>query len=131
MDFSQCPPLDCLSLCRVLPGSWWRVWLIQNQLSCQFRFKICTAADFKISGLCVGFNSGDYFWGTVLGLSSGAQFWGSVLGEHPDRCRGRIFGSYLDPRMRPDPAETKTVHIPYTSTPMACNSTPFNLSTDD
>ena len=34
---------------------------------------ICTAADFKISGVCVGFNSGDQFWG----ISSGE----SVLGE--------------------------------------------------
>ena len=47
---------------------------------------ICKVADLKISGVCVGFSSG----ASVLGISSG----GIVLGEHPDRCRGRILGSY-------------------------------------
>ena len=76
MDFSQCPPLDCLSLCRVLPGG-----LCFNLQGCGFK---------NFGSVCRlqfwGFSSGDQFWG----ISS----WGIVLGEHPDRCRGRILGSY-------------------------------------
>ena len=61
---------------------------------------ICKVADLKISGVCVGFSSGASVLGLQFwGFSSGDQFWGIsswgiVLGEHPDRCRGRILGSY-------------------------------------
>ena len=78
------------------------MWLIQISFLASFASSSAQLQILKIPGLCVGFNSGDYFWGLFLGAISGEQF----LGYIPTGV-GVVFSVHIRPENATRPCRDK------------------------